>query len=100
MPLGAATNPIWARSGRELFYGAPGGQIMVVAYSAKAGSFVSEKPRQWLEKSVRIRRANFDVAPDGKRLAVMLLPSGEEEKPTTQVVFLLNFFDELRRRVR
>jgi hypothetical protein len=40
------------------------------------------------------------LAPDGKRVAVVL-PSVEtnEQKPITQVTLLLNFFDELRRRV-
>jgi hypothetical protein len=42
----------------------------------------------------------YDAAPDGKRLAVVLHADGTvEEKPVTQVIFLLNFFDYLRRRV-
>jgi hypothetical protein len=42
----------------------------------------------------------FDIAPDGKRAAVVLYTDGSaEEKPVTSVAFLLNFFDELRRRV-
>jgi hypothetical protein len=38
--------------------------------------------------------ANYDLAPDGTRLAALLAP---EEAPT-RLTFLLNFFDELRRR--
>jgi len=42
----------------------------------------------------------YDVAPDGKHFAVVLYADGTaEEKPITHVTFLLNFFDELRRRV-
>lgn len=43
---------------------------------------------------------NYDVAPDSKRI-IALLPTGETEgsKPLTHLTFLLNFFDELRRRV-
>ena len=42
----------------------------------------------------------MDLAPDGKRFAVFP-PSGKsaEEKGSLHVTFLLNFFDELRRKV-
>ncbi len=40
----------------------------------------------------------FDLAPDGKRFAVILYADGTAE-PVTQLTVLLNFFDELRRRV-
>jgi hypothetical protein len=42
----------------------------------------------------------YDVAPDGKRFAVVLNADGTAEpKPITRLAFLVNFFDELRRRV-
>ena len=41
---------------------------------------------------------NYDVAPDGKRLAAFLADDANGEKPPTHLTFLLNFFDELRRR--
>jgi hypothetical protein len=42
----------------------------------------------------------YDAAPDGKRFAMVLYPDGTaDEKPITHVTLLLNFFDELRRRV-
>jgi hypothetical protein len=42
----------------------------------------------------------FDLSPDGKRLIVMTPTAGSEApKPEHTVVFLQNFFDELRRRV-
>jgi hypothetical protein len=40
---------------------------------------------------------NFDVAPDGKRFAVVQAEASEQKGPQ-HVTFLLNFFDELRRR--
>jgi hypothetical protein len=44
---------------------------------------------------------NLDVAPDGKRFAAVLpradLPGGAES--SVHVTFLLNFFDEVRRRI-
>jgi len=44
-------------------------------------------------------RLNFDVAPDGRR--VVMFPKPPEAKPegTLHAYFLLNFFDEVRRRI-
>jgi hypothetical protein len=42
----------------------------------------------------------MDLALDGKRFAVLMAPQGSgEPRAPMQVIFLLNFFDELRRRV-
>jgi Tol biopolymer transport system component len=95
--------PIWSKNGRELFFLA-GGRIMVADYTARGDSFVAGKPRVWSEKPLLDLGSpptfTYDVAPDGKRFAVVLYPDGTaEETPITHVTFLLNFFDELRRRV-
>jgi hypothetical protein len=42
--------------------------------------------------------SNYDLATDGKRLAAMLTDDANGDKPPTHLTFLLNFFDELRRR--
>jgi hypothetical protein len=43
--------------------------------------------------------ATYDAAPDGRHIvAIMPAESVESLKSRHQVVFLLNFFDELRRR--
>jgi hypothetical protein len=42
----------------------------------------------------------WDLAPDGKRVVVLTpVESAEAPKREHEVVFLLNFLDELRRRV-
>ena len=64
-------------------------------------SFTAGKPRLWSEVRLRCPGivSNYDVAPDGKRFAGLVSPTDSGEgKPLTQVAFLLNFFDELRRR--
>lgn len=94
---------MWARNGRELFFTNVDNQVMVAAYTVQGDSFVAEKPRVWSEK----RLANFastrsyDLAPDGKRI-VALMPAEAPEGQNAQhhVIFLLNFFDELRRRTQ
>jgi serine/threonine-protein kinase len=61
-----------------------------------------DKPRAWSEKRVLDLGVSYsyDLAPDGKRFAAVLYADGSsEQRPVTNLAFLLNFFDELRRRV-
>jgi hypothetical protein len=75
-----------------------GDQIMAVNYTVKGGSFVPEKARVWLSKLGAA--TSFDLAPDGKRLAVVLpVASQETTKPDHEVTFVFNFSDELHRRI-
>jgi serine/threonine-protein kinase len=74
---------------------------MVTDYEVKTESFVAGKPRVWSDQQLRDLGGalNYDLAPDGKRFAVLPnLNAPVEEKGDVRVTFLLNFFDELRRR--
>ena len=74
---------------------------MAVGYTAKGDSFAPGKPRVWTEARLRNlgNYSNYDLAPDGKRLAAFVADEANGEKPLTHLTFLLNFFDELRRKV-
>jgi hypothetical protein len=91
---------VWSRNGRELFYQNYQNaalQVMVVGYTVKGESFVADKPRAWTAGLPGL--GGFDVAPDGKRLAVTLpVTPREGPRPDRTVVLLQNFLDELRRR--
>jgi serine/threonine-protein kinase len=97
--------PVWPRKGHELFYvSRSSGRLMAAGYAASGDSFVPEKPRVWSEKALLPVlppiATSYDVTPDGKRFVVVLYEDGTaEERPITHVTFLLNFFDELRRKV-
>jgi serine/threonine-protein kinase len=74
---------------------------MAAGYTAKGDSFAAAKPRVWSE--IRLKdsadSSNYDLAPDGRRLAAFLAgDESSDQKPPTHLTFLLNFFDELRRR--
>jgi serine/threonine protein kinase/Tol biopolymer transport system component len=85
----------WSPNGHDLLYESVD-QIMAVSYTVKGDTFVSDKPRVWIEKL----DAQWDLAPDGKRVVVVTpVESAEAPKQEHEVVFLENFFDELRRRV-
>jgi serine/threonine-protein kinase len=93
---------MWPRSGRELFFESPDRRIMVAGYTVQGDSFMPDKPRLWSEKALANTvnfTKNVDLAPDGKRIvAVMPVEGSETQQSQHHVVFLENFFDELRRR--
>jgi predicted Ser/Thr protein kinase len=94
--------PVWSPNGHELFYRSPDNRIMVVNYSIRGAEFSADKPRLWSDRRLFNygNAPTFDLAPDGKRFAAMM-PSGGDQPPPNQnhVTLLLNFFDEVRRRV-
>jgi hypothetical protein len=84
-----------------LFFRTEDNQIMVANYVVKDDSFVADKPRIWSEKRLANLGVipNFDLAPDGKRIAALMpAETAEGQKAQNQVIFLENFFDEVRRR--
>ena len=90
--------PTWSRTRRELLYRSPENQLMVAAYTASGDSFRAEKPRLWAEGYIgpQTGQRSFDLHPDGERVAVA--PElGSFDRPQDRLVFILNFFDELRR---
>jgi len=96
--------PVWSRNRSELFYLNSDNRIMVVRYTANDHSFVPEKPQLWspvpLFRPAYNANWNLDIAPDGRRFIVLAPPeSGNEEPNTVHSTILLNFFDELRRRL-
>jgi serine/threonine-protein kinase len=97
------THPVWSRTGNELFYVTrPDRRIMVTRYKVANGTFVPGEPEVWSDRQLLdLGELNsYDAAPDGNRLAVVLYADGSaEQKPSTSLTVLLNFFDELRRRV-
>ena len=74
---------------------------MATDYQLKNDSFAAGKPRVWSNQQLRDLGGalNYDLAPDGNRFAIIpeIKPT-IEEKGNVHVTFLLNFFDELRRR--
>jgi len=73
-----------------------------VKYSVAGESFRADKPRVWSSKrlfNTGLTR-NFDLAPDGKRFAVLVAAESAEPRATGgQATLVLDFFDEIRRRV-
>jgi serine/threonine-protein kinase len=94
------TQPTWSANGGELFFLASDRRIMVIRYSARGDSITASKPQVWSEtRLVEAPIRVYDLAPVGKRFATILYADGTDQKPFTHLTVLLNFFDELKRRV-
>jgi len=99
------TTPIFSRNGKDLFFFDPtDDRIMLASYSAKGDTFVAEKPRVWSAQNVALALsgavgAQYDVAPDGKRVAIATSVGGSTPQDAGHVIFLENFIDELQRKV-
>jgi len=78
---------------------------MVSHYSYHGDAFVAGKPSLWCDfQTLPPPQPPFDsniidVGPDGKRFAVLVPATPESQKPPTQVSVLLNFSDELQRKI-
>jgi serine/threonine-protein kinase len=97
---GGGRAPVWSRDGREVIFETPDYRVMAVNYTAKDDSFMASKSRVLTETRLRDigNYPNYDLAPDSKRLAAFVADDANGDKPPRHLTFLLNFFDELRRR--
>jgi serine/threonine-protein kinase len=90
------SDPTWSRTRPELLYRSLAGAVMVVPYKVEGDSFLADQARPWSDFFLpsRPRQRVFDLHPDGERIgaSVTSTPSAQDK-----VVFVFNFFDELRR---
>jgi eukaryotic-like serine/threonine-protein kinase len=93
------TSPVWAASGKELFYRA--GDAMLVVGIRTQPRFEADQPRllfrgPYEEPARPDWPRNYDVAPDGQRFVMI---RGEDSAPT-QIQVVLSWLEELRVRPR
>jgi Tol biopolymer transport system component len=92
------TEPVWNPNGRELFYRSE--DKMMSVDIATQPAFAAGKPRMLFEGQyvpTPLTGPYYDVSPDGQRF-LMLKPAEREQAPT-QINVVLNWFEELKRRV-
>jgi serine/threonine-protein kinase len=88
----------WSANSPELFFQSPVGSIMIAKYGVKGDSFaVVGTPRVWTA-TPRYALTIADVAPDGKRV-LALLESADQPDGNLNATFVLNFVDELQRKL-
>jgi hypothetical protein len=92
------SQPRWSRSGRELFYRS-GGKMMAVDIASRP-SFVAGSPRLLFEApfvTAGDHLISYDVAPDSQRF--LGIREINPDPPATQINVVLNWLEELKRRV-
>jgi serine/threonine-protein kinase len=72
-----------------------------VSYTAEGNSFAAGRPRVWCPTPIRRDgvRQNFDMSADGARAVVFPPPPPGQTEGSLHATFLLNFFDQVRRRI-
>jgi serine/threonine-protein kinase len=100
--LAGGRMPVWSSDRKSLLFQNTDNRIMVASYTVNGASFTASNPRLWMDgyllNPTSLTDRNFDLSPDGKHIEVILPPNAEEQKLARRVVFLFNFFDELKRR--
>jgi Tol biopolymer transport system component len=99
-------SPIWAPSGRELFYfGEEDGSVTTVAVET-GPAFSAATPKKLFSRSPYFAGGNtpgtpWDIQPDGKRFLMMKLPGATPTSAagTRKITIVLNWFEELKQRV-
>jgi serine/threonine-protein kinase len=95
------TEPVWGRNGRELFYRS--GNKMMAVETTMQPSFAAGKPRvlfegQYLASVFPLTGVAYDVSADGQRF-LMVKETEAASRSTAQINVVLNWFEELKRRV-
>ena len=99
------TEPIWAPSGRELFFRSfteKSEQLFLSAAIRSSSPFRIDTPRVMFraapgEYDATTPLRSWDVSADGKRFLLMRVQASD--RPVTTVNVVLNWFEELKRRV-
>ena len=91
------TEPVWARNG-EIFY-RQGDKVMAVGTTTQP-TFSAGRPKALFEGQyvpTLQTMPNYDVSRDGQRL--LMVKASEQTEAATQINVVLNWFEELKRRV-
>ena len=94
------TEPNWNPNGRELFY--RNGDKMMAVDIATRPSFAAGKARVLFAGPYELSPAtspDYDVSPDGQRFLMLKPAEAGEAAAPTQINVVLNWFEELKRRV-
>jgi hypothetical protein len=92
-------HPVWSKTANELMYTIDD-QIMRVPYRFDGKTFTADSARPWapVRYATGGPTRKFDLHPDGKR-AIVASPDTTGTTTYDKVVFVFNFFEELRRRL-
>ena len=92
---GGGRLPVWSPDGKELYFVSPELRLMSSHYTIEGRSFVHSRPAVWTETPLASAGVfyNYDVAPDGRRVAAMVAAETPDFRSSPASVSLLLTFD-------
>ncbi len=99
---GGGDEPLWSRSGREIFFRGTSGEMMTVPVTT-APTFSAGAPVPMFQAKSYARAASYrayDVSPDDKRFVMLRPVTDSVPTPPNQMVFVDNWFEELKTKVK
>ena len=99
---GGGTRPLWARSGKELFFFGPDGALMRVGVEASGATWNAGTPTKLLEGryftggGVNTGRT-YDVSPDGQRFLMIKAPGADSAAAPPSIIVVQHWDEELKR---
>ena len=98
---GGATRPVWARSGRELFYLDESSALIAVPVRASGATLIVGMPTTLFD--TRYVEANparhYDVSPDGQRFVMLKDRTAAPNATPASIVVVQHWLEELEQRV-
>ena len=101
----SSDTPVWAHNGRELFYATTSGVLTVATYETEPTFRVTDRTEiidfqaggYWRQNNAW---KSYDVSADDQRIITLRLSSqGSSEAGLTEVIYIQNFFTELKERL-
>jgi serine/threonine protein kinase len=93
---GGGEEVLWSRDGHSLYY-REGAKFISVAVQTQP-DFHADAPKVMFEGPyLNVPGVSYDVAPDGQHF--VMIEENQKQAPTTQLNLVLNWFEELKRRV-
>ena len=95
------TRPLWARSGKELFYVGVDGSLLQVSVEAKGGAAWNHRaPIKLFERRYFVggnSGRTYDVSPDGQRFLMIKGPGTETSTASPALILVQHWDTELKR---
>ncbi len=90
----------WSSDGRRLFYESLDHRVMTVDFRVVDGDFQPDPPKLWVDAQLADTGMGpgFEVAPDGRLVALMAPSESLPPQSASNVTLVLNFLSEVKRR--
>jgi serine/threonine-protein kinase len=100
--LAGGTRPLWARSGKELFYVGADGTLMGVSVESSSPTWQAGTPTKLFERRYYTganRGRTYDVSPDGQRFLMVKAPGPDASAAPSALIVVDHWDEELKRLV-